>query len=87
MLFLFWQNEAHLRRMKNEVAYGYEACLRHINNEKCASLHGNEVATSYKPQACASYSRSECFIFDSEVFRNFVDAFRAFWVCRQIRID
>ena len=23
--------------------------------------------------------------FDSEIFRNFVDAFRAFWVCRQIR--
>ena len=27
--------------MKNEVAYGYEACLRHINNEKCASLHAS----------------------------------------------
>ena len=30
LLFRFDCNEAHLRCKKNEVAFGYEACLRHI---------------------------------------------------------
>ena len=33
----------------------------------------------------AEISRDFSAFFDSEVFRNFVDAFRAFRVCRQIR--
>ena len=45
-------NEAHLRCIKNEAAFGYEACLRHTERLECASLHGNEVA--------ALYERSEC---------------------------
>jgi len=33
-------NEAHLRCMKNEAAFGYEAWLRHTESLKCASLRG-----------------------------------------------
>ena len=32
--------------MKNEVAFGYEACLRHIGNGECASLHGSRKASA-----------------------------------------
>lgn len=47
LLFCFGGMKRARWRMKNEVACGYEACLRHIGNKKRASLHG---------------SVSECFI-------------------------
>ena len=36
-------NEAHLRCMKNEAAFGYEACLRHTEKLECASLHASKI--------------------------------------------
>ena len=48
-------NEAHLRCMKNEAAFGYEALLRNTEKLPCASLHRSRKAS-------ASYSHSECFI-------------------------
>ena len=43
--------------------------------------------TDGKHKKQAEISRDFSAFFDSEVFRNFVDAFRAFSVCRQIRTD
>ena len=36
VLFLVFGNEAHRRCMKNEAAFGYEALIRNMKNEKCA---------------------------------------------------
>ena len=58
---LLFGNEAHLRCIKNEAAFGYEALLRNMKmkNVRFASYEPSEC---FMAQRAVSYSRSECFI-------------------------
>ena len=47
-------NEAHLRCMKNEAAFGYEAWLRHTENLECASLHASENCLAIRERFVAT---------------------------------
>jgi len=49
--------------MKNEAAFGYEALLRNMKNEKCAlRFMATELPLHRSRKASASYSRSKRFI-------------------------
>ena len=68
-LFSFW-NEACLRHMKNEAAFGYEAhpygCMKIVRH---ALLHDERSSSLHVCGANASYERSECFIWFFLSFR------------------
>ena len=48
--------------MKNEAAFGYEALLRNMKNEKRALRFMALAPLHRSRRASASYSRSECFV-------------------------
>ncbi len=60
VLFSMQRAAAHEAGLCPMKSLRYEAWLRHMRTR--AALHGDNAAAAYKPRACASYSRSECFI-------------------------
>ena len=40
--------------MKNEAAFGYEACLRHTEKKECALLHANENCVTIRERIMAT---------------------------------
>ena len=75
--FLFWLIDGRTRKAGPEKAMN--------GLFPAVAFPQKSESNGWQAQKQAEISRDFSAFFDSKVFRNFVDAFRAFRVCRQIR--